>query len=62
MSDTTFRNKNCVRPRKGLKERERRYKVHRKRLVSLGLPEAEVAKMDPVKMRELLRHPAKLAK
>jgi hypothetical protein len=62
MSESSFRNKNCVRPRKGLKDRERRYKVHRKRLVALGLPEEEVAKMDPVKMRQLLRHPAKLAK
>ena len=62
MSESSFRNKNLVRPRKGLKEKERRYKAHRQRLVALGLPEEDVRKMDPKKMRTLLRHPAKLAK
>ena len=62
MSESSFRNKNLVRPRKGPKEKERRYKVQRQRLVALGLPEDEVRKMDPPQMRELLRHPKKLAK
>ena len=57
-----YRVKHFRRPSKWLAEKVRRYKVHRRRLVAQGLPEDQVAKMDPVKMRELLRHPKKLAK
>jgi hypothetical protein len=61
MSDTTFRNKNLVRPRKSAKDRIRRQKVHRQRLIALGVTEDEVNRMDPTDVRRMLRHPKKVA-
>jgi hypothetical protein len=61
MSDTTFRNKNLVRPRKSAKDRVRRQRLHRQRLIALGVPEEKVNKMDPSAVRTMLRHPKKVA-
>jgi hypothetical protein len=62
MSTSEFRNKNLRRPRKSDAERERRYRVHRQRLIALGLPEERVEKMTPPEMRAILQHPTKLPK
>lgn len=48
------------RPKKSEADKRARQKVHRKRLVNLGLAEDKVAKMTPQQMRTLLRHPAKI--
>jgi hypothetical protein len=57
-----FQTKGVRRPKKNACDKRRREKVHRKRLVALGLPERKVKKMGPVEMRELLREPKKLLK
>ena len=57
-----FERKTRTRPTKALRERARRVKIHKKRLVALGLPEDKVAKMDAKKIRALIRHPARVAK
>ena len=56
------RNKHLNRPRKSVAARRRRNKLHRKRLVALGVPEAKAAKLNTMEMRALLRHPVKTAK
>ena len=56
------RYKHINRPRKHGAAKARRTKVHRRRLVALGLPEAKVAKMNTKQLRELLQHPKKLQK
>jgi hypothetical protein len=48
------------RPKKSEADKRARQKVHRKRLVSLGLAEDKVAKLTPQQMRTLLRHPKKI--
>ena len=50
-----------TRPKKSEGERERRINTHRKRLLGLGLTEADVGKLNPKEMRTLLRKPAKLS-
>lgn len=56
------RHKPSNRPKKGFAERQRRLRVQRKRLIALGLQAEDVAKMDPTKIRSLLRKPSKIAK
>jgi len=56
------RNKNTRRPIKSSGNKRARIKVQQKRLVSLGLQEGQVAKLNSKQIRDLLRHPAKLAK
>ena len=56
------RNKNTRRPIKSGGNKRARIKVQKKRLVSLGLPEDQVTKLNSMQIRDLLRHPAKLAK
>lgn len=53
------RNKHLNRPRKSDAARKRRNKIHRKRLVAIGIPDAQVAKFDTKTMRTLLRKPKK---
>lgn len=48
------------RPRKSEADKRARQKVHRKRLIALGLSEAKVNKMTAQEMRDLLRHPKKV--
>lgn len=56
------RNKHLNRPRKSEAARRRRNKLHRKRLVALGVPAAKVEKLNTQEMRTLLRRPVKTAK
>lgn len=51
-----------TRPIKGEKERRRRQKVQRRRLAGLGVPEAQIAKMNPKAVRVMLKRPVKVAK
>lgn len=60
MATSTFRNKNEVRPKKGASDRRRRVKTQKKRLISLGMPEEAVQKLQVDEIRTLLRHPKKV--
>ena len=51
-----------TRPVKSLVERKRRLKVQKKRLVSLGVAEAVVNKLNSSQVREMLRLPANIAR
>ena len=51
-----------TRPVKSLVERKRRLKVQKKRLVSLGVAEAVVNKLNCSLVREMLRLPANIAR
>jgi len=51
-----------TRPRKSGAAKRQRQKNQAKRLVELGMDEAEVAKLNPREVRDLLNHPAKVAK
>jgi len=55
-----FSKKPVTRPKKKPAERARRVKVQQKRLVALGMDEGEVAKMNPKKIRTLLKRPARV--
>ena len=54
------RDKNLNRPKKKPAARRRREKVHRKRLIALGMPEDKVNKLDSSAVRALLVRPAKI--
>ena len=54
------RHKPSTRPKKSETAKRKRQTIHRKRLVALGLPEADVAKMTPQELRAKLRHPKKI--
>lgn len=56
----SLRDKNLNRPRKKAGARRRREKLHRKRLVALGMSEEKVAKLDAAAVRTLLKRPARL--
>jgi len=52
-------NKNPItRPKKSTRERNRRFKVHKARLASLGMDQELVDTLQPQEARELLRRPA----
>ena len=57
MSDHNHRTKHLRRPVKSHAEKLRRQSEQRKRLVALGLPEAEVAKLQPDVVRTMLHRP-----
>ena len=57
-----FRKKTIRRPRKSETVKRRRQKIHRDRLIALGVPEEKVLKMDPTEVRTLLKRPNKVAK
>ncbi len=61
MATTIYRNKNLRRPTKSAAARRQRNKVHRRRLIALGLPAEQVEKMGAKEMRTLLRKPAKIS-
>ncbi|MCX6998280.1 MAG: hypothetical protein NTV49_14650 [Kiritimatiellaeota bacterium] len=61
MGDFLRRNKNLRRPRKTGVARRRRQKLHRQRLLALGVPAEQVRTMDSARMRLLLKRPNKLA-
>ncbi len=56
------RNKHRNRPRKSPAERRRRNKMHRKRVVAMGVPAEKAEKMDTKVLRALIRKPVKTAK
>ena len=62
MATTLQRNLNRSRPTKSGAARRKRQADHRKRLIALGMDEAEVALMNPNDVRTMLKHPAKVAK
>ena len=55
-----FNTKPRTRPKKGACEKRRREKVHRKRLIGLGMAEAKVNAMNPAQVRTLLKRPKKI--
>ncbi len=61
-SKAAKRDKNRSRPRKGEAGKKRRVKVQKARLVKLGLPAAEVERLDSKNIRALLRRPAAVRK
>ena len=56
-----FRKTNITRPRKGGAAKVNRQNTQRKRLVALGMDEADVAKLNPKEVREYLKTPAEIA-
>ena len=60
MATSTFRNKNCVRPRKTGAAKRRRCLMQRRRLVSLGMTEEQVDKLDVKELRTKLKEPKRL--
>ncbi len=51
-----------TRPRKGGAAKRRRQNDHRKRLVTLGVDEDAVRKMNPREVLTMLKYPAKIQK
>ena len=62
MATSTSRNKNLVRPVKNGKAKRQRVAAQRKRLVGLGVAAETVARLNPDRVRALLRRPCKLPK
>ncbi len=56
----TFNKAPISRPKKGTGERKRRVNTQKKRLVSLGVAEETVNKLNTKEIRDLLRKPAEL--
>ena len=56
-----LRKKPVRRPVKGAAEKARRVRTQQRRLVALGMDEVVVARLSNLEIRQLLRHPAKLA-
>lgn len=50
-----------TRPSKGGTAKRQRQRQHRERLVALGMDEAQVAKLNPKEVRDLIKHPQKTA-
>lgn len=61
MGSDFVRNKHLTRKRKGAADKRRRVKLHRRRVVALGVPEAQAAKMNTKELRAALQRPAKTA-
>lgn len=61
MASSAERNKNLTRPRKSAGKKARRQRTQRKRLVDLGMDEAEVAKMSSREVLTKLKYPKKVA-
>ncbi len=58
----TLNKKPATRPVKSEGERRRRVATQRKRLIALGMPEEQAARLNIAELREKLRLPAKVAK
>ncbi|MDA0323487.1 MAG: hypothetical protein O2923_12350 [Verrucomicrobia bacterium] len=56
-----YQKKPMTRPRKSGLERRRRSRLQRARLITLGISEGVVAKMNQKEVRTLLSRPAQLA-
>jgi hypothetical protein len=61
MGSDFVRNKHLSRKRKGAADKRRRQKLHKRRVVALGVPEAKAAKMNSKELRAALRRPLKTA-
>ncbi len=61
MATTVFRNKNIVRPKKKGAAKRRRRLEQKRRLIALGVPEAELRKMTSRDILDLLKRPCKTA-
>jgi hypothetical protein len=57
----TYNKAPVTRPKKSGLERRRRDKAQAKRLMALGVPEERIRKMDTRQIRQMLRHPKKVA-
>ncbi|AKJ63816.1 hypothetical protein [Kiritimatiella glycovorans] len=57
-----MRKKPMRRPIKSARERRRRLKDQRRRLVELGMSEEDVARLNNAEIRERLRRPAEVEK
>ncbi len=55
-----FNKKPISRPKKSTRERKRRFKVHKARLVGLGMDAELMESLQPQEARELLKRPAKV--
>lgn len=62
MGSKFVRNRHLTRKRKSEAEKRHRHKVHRRRLVALGVPAEKVTKLNSKEMRALLKRPVKTAK
>jgi hypothetical protein len=60
MATSTYRNKNCRRPKKTGAAKQQRIKVQKNRLIAYGVAEAVVLKMSPKDVRTMLKQPAKI--
>ena len=60
MASSLERNTNRTRPTKSAGARNRREKVHRRRLIALGVDEATVASMNAKEVRAMLKYPKKV--
>ena len=56
----TLKKLSQVRPIKGDRERRRRQKVQVRRLIALGMNAADLAKLNPRQITDLLKRPAKV--
>lgn len=61
MGDMFRRNKNLRRKRKTGTAKRTRTKLHKTRLIALGVPKSKADKMNPVEIRTMLKYPAKVA-
>lgn len=58
--DHVEKRKHMRRPKKTPAERAHRQAVQKKRLVALGVPQAEADKLQPIVIRTMLRTPKKV--
>lgn len=56
-----FNKTNITRPRKGGAAKVNRQNTQRKRLIALGMDEADVAKLNAREIRDLLNRPARIS-
>jgi len=57
----TFNKQPRTRPKKKPADRRRRERLHRERLVELGMDEGAVRKMNPKEVRTILKRPARVS-
>ncbi|HMP88859.1 MAG TPA: hypothetical protein PJ991_01595 [Kiritimatiellia bacterium] len=60
MTTKADRHHPTTRPKKSEADKRARQKVHRRRLIALGLAEDKVNKLTALEMRTLLRNPKKI--
>ena len=60
MATSLQRNQNRTRPKKAHGKKEKRRRDQKKRLVALGMPEADVAKLTSREVLDLLKRPKKV--